>query len=173
MDGFDLKVDTSQWEALLLELPKRVAKTAVRKALQAGGDVLCDAMKDECPVRTDEATPGSDALEQGLLQESITTQVMIGTKYDPKVKIGPGVGTGHVAYWVENGFDHIEGGKRGKGGRVTKHVDANPFMQRAFDSAIGVATDALLESLGRSLGQDTGGLHEGQGADNDFDYGDD
>jgi hypothetical protein len=132
-----------------------VAKRAVRNALQAGGDILLDAMTAECPERTDEPTPDSDALAPGVLKESLTTQVVIGTRYNPAVKVGPGIGTGKVAYWVENGFDHIEGGKRGeKGAHVTSHKDANPFMVRSFDSSIGRAVDVMLDNLAATLTQD-------------------
>jgi hypothetical protein len=154
-DEVKLTIDTREWEDLLKALPMRVAKRAVRNALQAGGDVLLDAMVAECPERTDEPTPDSDALQPGVLKESLCDQVVIGTRYNPSVKVGPGIGTGHVAYWVENGFDHIEGGKRGeKASHVTKHVDANPFMVRSFDSSIERAVDVMLANLASSLGQD-------------------
>lgn len=169
MDDFTLSVDTTQWEALLADLPKRVRRRAVRSALQAAGDVLRDAIETEAPERTDVPTPGSDALPPGILKADISTQVQVGTKYDPRVKVGPTAIAGRVARWVENGFDHVSGGasegsiafktKYGIGGTRKlgtkgEHIDANPFMARGFDASIGQAVDAMLGSLATSLGQD-------------------
>ena len=109
-DEMDLKIDTSQWENLLKALPIKVAKSYARKALQAGGDILRDAMEAEAPERTDEATPGSNALPPGVLKADLTTQIIIGSTSAPRVKIGPGSLTGYVAWWIENGFDHYEAG---------------------------------------------------------------
>jgi len=157
MDDLSLTIDTSQWDALLKALPQRVARRAVRQALQVGGDVLAEAMSAEAPLRTDVPTPGSDALPPGALKEDIAAQVQIGTRYDPRVKVGATVIASHVAWWIENGFDHVEGGRKkanGEGGKVTKHIEANAFMARTFDSTIGRAVDVMLESLATSLDQD-------------------
>jgi hypothetical protein len=154
MDGLNLKIDTTQFEALLKAMPKRVARRAVRQALQAGGDVLQEAIAAECPVRTDTPTPGSDALPPGILQADISVQVTVGTKDDPIVRVGPSRDTAHVAAWIEAGFDHVEGGRKRKGGRVTRHIDANPFILRAFDSSISSAVDAMISSLAGSLEED-------------------
>jgi hypothetical protein len=81
-------------------------------------------------------------------------QVTVGTKDDPIVRVGPSKDTAHVAWWIENGFDHVEGGRKRKGGKATKHIDANPFMQRAFDSSIGQAVDTMIVRLATSLEQD-------------------
>ena len=153
-DEVKLSIDTHEWEELLMALPMRVKKRAVRNALQAGGDVLLDSMSAECPERTDGATLDSTALAPGVLKESLTTQVVIGHVYNPAVRVGPGIGTGNVAYWVENGFDHVATGKRGHHAVKGKHVDANPFMARSFDSSIGRAVDVMLENLASSLDQD-------------------
>ena len=169
MDDLTLSIDTREWEELLKQLPKRVARRAVRQALQAGGDVIAEAMEAEAPERTDTPTPGSNALPAGILKADITSQVQVGTKYPPRVKVGATDIAGHVAWWIENGFDHVEGGSseksiafRGKYGiggnkkvgKATKHIDANPFMARAFDSSISSAVDVMLESLATSLSQD-------------------
>lgn len=169
MDDISLTIDTSQWEKLLAELPQRVARKAMRQALQAGGDVLAEAMEAEAPERTDTPTPGSDSLPPGILKADISTQVQIGYKNGARVKVGATEIAGHQAWWIENGFDHVEGGAsdqsiafRGKygikgnnkAGTVTKHIDANPFMARAFDSSINRAIEATLESLAASLSQD-------------------
>jgi len=161
-DEVKLTIDTREWEDLLKALPKRVAKRAVRNALQAGGEVIEEAMVAEAPERTDTPTPESDALAPGILKDDISTQVQIGTKYAPRVKIGPTSIAAYVGWWIENGFDHVEGGRKldprrytqEKVGTVTKHIDANPFMARAFDSSIERATEAMLENLAASLGQD-------------------
>jgi HK97 gp10 family phage protein len=161
-DEVRLAIDTHEWEAMLAALPKRVARRAVRQALQAGGDVIAEAMVAEAPERTDTPTPGSDALPPGVLKDDIGTQVQIGTKYAPRVKVGCSEIATHVAWWVENGFDHVEGGRKldprrytqKKVGTVTRHIDANPFMARAFDASIERATEVMLQNLGTTLGQD-------------------
>jgi hypothetical protein len=153
-DGLSLKIDTTKFEALLKAMPQRVARRAVRQALQAGGDVIQEAMVAEAPQRTDAPTPGSDALPPGILKADLSVQVTVGTKDDPIVRVGPSRDTAHVAWWIENGFDHVEGGRKRKGGKVTKHIDANPFMLRAFDSSISSAVDAMISSLAGSLEED-------------------
>ncbi|MGA2650417.1 MAG: HK97 gp10 family phage protein [Terracidiphilus sp.] len=167
-DGIALKIDTSKFEELLKAMPQRVARRAVRQALQAGGDVLAEAIQANCPVRTDTPTPGSDALPPGILAADISVQVVVGTKDDPTVKVGFSRDTAHVANWIENGFDHVEGGKKRKGGKATKHIDANPFMQRAFDESAEHAVDALTESLATSLEQDLTSETADSGGDDSF-----
>ena len=160
-DGIEFKIDTTKFEELLKDLPARVARRAVRKALQAGGDVLQEAMRAECPEQT-ERTPGSDSLPPGILKADLSVSVQVGTKYDPQVLIGPTKDTAYVAWWIDNGFDHVEGGRKTKGGKATKHIDANPFMARAFDSSIGRAVDTMISNLAASLDQD---LETPSGAD--------
>lgn len=152
-DGITFKIDSSKFEALLKAMPQRVARRAVRNALKAGGAVLLEAMKAECPVRTDAPTPGSDALPPGILKADLTTTVQVNTKYPPRVIVGPTSDTAYVAWWIEQGFDHYGGGRKGKGTKG-KHVDANPFLTRAFDSSIQSAVDAMISSLSTSLEQD-------------------
>ena len=164
-DGITFNIDTSKFEELLKAMPQRVARRAVRQALQAGGDVIREAMEAECPKRTDTPTPGSDALPPGILAADLTVQVIVGTRYNPTVKIGPTKDTSHVANWIENGFDHVEGGRKRKGGKATKHIDANPFIQRAFDESAQAAVDALPSSLSTSLEQDLTSEGGGYGAD--------
>lgn len=177
-DGLDLNIDTSQWEAMLAALPERVARRAAREALQAGGDVLLAAMKEECPERTDTPTPGSDALPPGVLKYSLTDQVVVGKVNNPRVKVGAPSVTSHVAGWIENGFDHYEGGRKGYAGKRKykghakvgvkgKHIDANPFMVRAFDSSIEAAVSATLESLGAALEQGADGSGDNGNDDGD------
>lgn len=73
----------------------------MQRALQAGGDVMLDAVVDETPERTDEETPDGDSLPPGILKASMTTEVIVPNADglvrqdkgwgagNPRVKVGP------------------------------------------------------------------------------------
>ena len=171
MDDFSVKVDTSEVERALMAMPAKLAKRAARGGLQAAGEVMLASMVALCPERTDEPTPGSNSLAPGVLKESLTTQVQVGTKSTPRVKVGPPRETAHVAWWIENGFDLISGGRKGKGGRAIRdiegkdrHIDGKHFMSGAFDESAEKAVDVLLEQLRTALDTEDTDL-EGVGAD--------
>ena len=164
MDDFSVKVDTSEVERALMAMPAKLAKRAARGGLQAAGEVMLAAMVALCPERTDEPTSDSNSLAPGVLKESLTTQVQVGTKNAPRVKVGPPRETAHVAWWIENGFDLISGGRRGKGGHLIRHIDGKHFMSGAFDESAEKAVDVLLEQLRTALDTEDTDL-EGVGAD--------
>ena len=170
-DDFTISIDTTEMDKALAALPRKFAGRIAKEALQAAGDVMLGSMQVLCPERTDTPTPGSNALAPGVLKESLTTQVQIGTTNPPRVKVGPPSETAHVGWWIENGFDHYEGGRKGKGSKG-KHIDGKHFMASAFDESAERAVEVLLERLGSALDVESGDL-EGVGADNDLDYGDD
>jgi len=164
MDDLSIKFDTHEWNDLLKSLPQALAGKAVSASLAAGGAVLADAMEVEAPERTDDPTPGSNSLPPGILKHDVSFQVQMSSGHMPRVKVGCTEVAGRVAGWIENGFDVVVHGKKSakekRTGTVSakhtpktgaKHVDANPFMARAFESAIEDATNATLDSLQQSL----------------------
>jgi hypothetical protein len=151
MDGFDLSMDTSEWEKLLDELPVKVQHAALQGAMQAGGDVFKEAMIAHAPERTDEQTPESNSLPPGILKQDIKVQVINRSDHIPEVRIGPGEISGRVGLWVNKGWDLVKGGRKGKKGRFVRHIDGTHFMERAFDEAVNKAAEAVIESLGEAL----------------------
>jgi hypothetical protein len=188
-----MTIDTREMDKALAALPLKVSGRIAKQALQAAGDAVLDAVVALCPERTDTPTPGSDALEPGVLRESLTTQVVANKTEAPRVKIGPAEETARVAWWIENGFDHVSGGYRHKvykngqdtgrhrgPGKMTQHIPGKHFMAGAFDESIEGAIAVMLDHIGTALGQDDYGVGygidenlEGVGADNDHDYGED
>jgi hypothetical protein len=164
MGGFGFSIDTTEFVNMLKALPEKVAGKAVGDALAAGGAVLADAMQEEAPERTDDPTPGSNSLPPGILKEDISFQVQQRKGYNPRVKVGCTEVSEYVAYWIENGHDVVVHGHLSRAEKSSRrilakhqpksgmrHVEANPFMARAFDSSIEAATDAALTSLQESL----------------------
>jgi len=149
-DGFTITINTAELDAALKALPSRVeAEAAVRPALQAAGDVMLAPMKTLCPVRTDEAeSSDSTALASGVLQYSLTTEVLLGKRYAPRVKVGPPSETSHVAWWIENGFDNV---------KSKKHVSGKHFMAAAFDESAEAAVGVFVETLSANLALGKGG----------------
>jgi hypothetical protein len=160
MEDFGFAFDTSEWENLLKTLPDKVAGMVVEESLAAGGIVLADAMQTEAPERTDEPTPESTSLPPGILKEDISYQIQSKKGLNPRVKVGCTDVASHVAFWIENGFDVVVHGHKSRaekqGKYVTakhtpktgkKHVDADPFMARAFESSIEEATNATLAKM--------------------------
>jgi hypothetical protein len=166
-DDFSISIYTRELDAALANLPEKVQGHLAKRGLQAAGDLILESMKAHCPVATDDPTPGSNALPAGVLQESLTTQVQTGSKqYPPRVKVGAPKETSHVAYWIENGFDHYEttestaadgtvtkskSKRKGYGGKMTKHIEGKHFMAASFDESAQKAVDVLLSTLAEGL----------------------
>jgi hypothetical protein len=143
-DGLEITIDTKELEAALERLPAKFAGTIIKEGLQEAGDVI--SMNAMCPERTDdvENSPESNSLEPGVLKESLTTQVQVkpGSKYPPRVKVGPPSETSHVAWFLENGFDSV---------KAHRHIPGKHFMSAAFDESAQAAIDVLVASLGEAL----------------------
>jgi hypothetical protein len=144
MDNFELKIDTTEFVSKLEALPEKIARRAVRHALQAAGDIMADAIAEEAPERNDTPTADSTGLPPGVLKADISTQVQIKKDKAPRVKAGPTKISYRQAWWIEQGFDHVAHGKK-------THVDANPFAMRGFERSIGAATDAFVASLAEGI----------------------
>jgi hypothetical protein len=125
-DTIELRIDTRELEKALRDLSFGHRSQIMGEALQAGGDVMLEALVDHTPERTDEETPDSDSLPPGMLKASMTTElqlpneqggykgakggVIYGMNLNPRIKVGPErVGAsnrfGRVAYWQNNGWN--------------------------------------------------------------------
>jgi len=158
-DTIDLQVDTRELEAALLRLSKRMAGEVMREALQAGGDVLLEAVVAHTPERTDELTPEQTSLPPGILKADMHTEIQISRKYDnARVKIGPSKDIGGlVAYRQENGWTLTAHGKRG---RKIRDIPGKHFMAAAFDETAENAVEAFLGVLENALGYGENALPE-------------
>lgn len=155
-DGFEFKMDTKELDDWLSTLPEKFQGRVAKNALQAAGDVMLESMKAHCPSATVAPSTGSTALQPGVLQESLTTQVQMGKKYAPRVKVGAPSETSHVAYWIEEGFDHYTGGRKGYGGKQGKHIEGKHFMAAAFDETAERAIDVMIDNLAAAMHDKTG-----------------
>ncbi len=151
MDDIDLKIDTSQFDAMLAKLPTRVAGKIMKDALQAGGDVIVTTMKALAPERTDEPMPDSTGLPQGILREDLHTQVAVSATQGARVKVGPSEIAGHVARWQENGWMLTGHGKSKSGRKRIKQIPGKHFMAAAADEAGEAAVDAFVAKLAEGL----------------------
>jgi HK97 gp10 family phage protein len=111
------------------ELEDKLAKQALRKALQAGVNVMGNAVMARTPVDT------------GLLKESVGTAVTV--RSDGRSGIASvGFGRqGYVARMIE--FGHRIVGHKPKKKDTGKHVPARPFIRPAFDASAEKAVDAF------------------------------
>jgi hypothetical protein len=145
-DDFELKIDTSQFDALLAKLPAKVSGAIMKNALQTAGDVLLASMKALAPEQTNEPTPGSNALPPGILREDLHTQVIVSETKGAQVKVGPTEIAGHVARWVNNGWMLTS-----RDGQQIKQIPGKHFMEAAADEAAELAIDAFATSLAVGL----------------------
>jgi hypothetical protein len=154
-DEITLTVDTRACERALMALGEKVRGNIMRRALQAGGDVLAAALEDHTPERTDEDTPTSDALPPGIMKADIKTQIQAGSRLDPRIKVGFGAISAHVAYWQNEGWNLTKGGQRKVGkdgkvrgnGKVIRAIPGKHFIEAAFDESAESAVDVFTEAL--------------------------
>jgi hypothetical protein len=172
-DEIELVVDTRELEAALRAVPDKLRGEAMRKALQAGGNVLLDAVFAHTPERTDEETPGSTALPPGVMKADMHTQIQMGSaSQPPRIKVGPSSVTGHVARWQNDGYTltkgHRESEKRKNASRrQIKSIPGKHFIEAAFDESAQTAVDMFLAVLGDNL-LGTGAEDEGVGPDRNY-----
>jgi hypothetical protein len=180
-DTIELTVDTRELDAALKALPAKLCGAIMRKALQAAGNVMLEAVVGLTPERTDEETPDGTSLPAGMLKASMTTQLVVpnseglssddGRRFSssglPRVKVGPEkVGKsnpfGRVAYWQNNGWTltghatrtnpNARHGKQGwKKGREIRAIPGKHFMEAAFDQSAETAVDMFLATLADGL----------------------
>ena len=107
-----------QVERNLRELGPNLAERALRKALQAGVDVLEHAVQERTPVET------------GLLKASVVTAVSISQKGNSGVAVVGFGNQGHVARLVEFGHRLVSHGKK-RDRKQIGNVPPHPFMRPA------------------------------------------
>jgi hypothetical protein len=152
-EDFDLKIDTSQFDAMLAKLPVKLAGKIMRDALQAGGDVLLSSMKALAPERTDEPTPDSNSLPPGILREDLSTQVTVSATQGARLRVGPTEIAGRVARWQNDGWMLTRKTKNGK--KQIKQIPGKHFMEAAVDEAGEAAVDAFVATLAQGLAEAT------------------
>ena len=151
---FDLKIDTSKFDAKLAQLPLKVSGKIMRDALQAGGDVLLGTMKALAPERTDEPTPNSDSLPPGILREDLHTQVSVSATQGARLRVGPTEIAGHVARWQNNGWMLTRKTKNGK--KQIREIPGRFFMESSVDESGEAAVDAFVQKLAEGLASNEG-----------------
>jgi len=126
---------------MLDEAPRTIVARGYLKALQAGANVIADAVEIRTPVKAEDT---GGLLDTGELRESL----MIDTQLDSQFRGGVaevGFGkNGAIAAWVEYGHVLV-GHKPGK--KPLGEVPMHPFMRPAFDASAEAAVDAFAESL--------------------------
>jgi hypothetical protein len=128
----------------------------MRKALQAAGDVMLSAVVAHTPERTDEEDSASNSLPPGVLKADMHTQIQIGRAGKPRVKVGPSVVTGYVAYRQNNGYTLTSHGSKTGRHPIARKNGPNPipgkhFMEAAFDESAETAVDMFLSTLADGL----------------------
>jgi HK97 gp10 family phage protein len=167
-------------QLLLLDLPKRVARNALRGAVYAGAKVLAAEAKVRAPVYTGPVAQGHPP--PGTLKRSIITKqipeksndfnqtfyvtVRKGKKYQKQGKKGNLSQDAFYASWVEFGHHYAPRGKHGFGSRKqamqavrsgshvisgSYYMPPKPFMRPAFDSKATEAADAIKQRLAQRI----------------------
>ena len=167
-------------QLLLLELPKKIAKNALRAAVYAGAKTVADEAKLRAPVYTGPVSQGHPP--PGTLKRSIITKqipeksnqfnqtfyvtVRKGKKYQKQGKKGNLSQDAFYANWVEYGHHYAPKGKHGYGSRAkamqavrsgsavisgSMYIAAHPFMRPAFDSKKTEAQDAICTRLSQRI----------------------
>lgn len=164
----------------LLELPKKIAKNALRGAVYAGARIIAQEAKLKAPVYTGSVAQGHPP--PGTLKRSIITKqipeksnafnqtfyvtVRKGKKYQKQGKKGNLSQDAYYANWVEFGHHYAPRGKHGYGSRKqamqavrsgqamisgSYYMAPKPFMRPAFDSKANEATEAIKERLAQRI----------------------
>jgi HK97 gp10 family phage protein len=128
-------------ERQLEELAPKLAKRALKKALQAGIEEIGNEVMARTPVDT------------GLLRESVGTAITMSSDGQAGLaKVGFGK-QDYIARFIE--FGHRIVGHKPNKKDTGKHVPAKPFIRNAFDTtkdkAVEVFTDVIkaeLEAIG-------------------------
>ncbi len=148
-DGLTFSVDTRELDRALKQLPLRVAREIMSGALQAGGDVMLQAVVEHTPERTDEETPEQSSLPPGILKADMHTEIQFSRKYGrARIKVGPSKQIGGlVAYRQNNGWILTS-----HDGRKVRAISGKHFLEAAFDESAQAAIDAFIDALADSLG---------------------
>ena len=124
-------------EEALSQAGPKLAKRAMRKALQAGGELLMNSAKSRAPVLKG---PGTRHRQPGELRDSIGMKIKLSPKEEAgRVSVGPlkDKSKGRQSPGVWGMF--VEFG--------SVHGAAQPFMRPGFDSAAKPALDAFTDVI--------------------------
>ena len=128
----------TELEQKLKNLPIKLRKQMMRKALRAGGKIILSAAKENSPVRS------------GLLQSQLKLRTGKNKRGYMSVRIGTGKkgdpGPAYYSSFIELGW------KRGG-----HQIAPNPFLKRASDSAKDRAGRAVTDSLKQQIESAAGG----------------
>lgn len=142
-------------ESKLTSFGNDTARKSVRRALQAPGKVLRDAIAARAPERPDERSPHG-SLPKGRMRASVVFQI-----FEKSVAAGIEKKFSHIARFVE--FGHMAGEQTGKEsyrdkkGKLryrrirAKHVPPHPFIRPAFDESIEAAKAAFCTALAEEI----------------------
>lgn len=129
----------------LAKLGGKIQHRVLRKALQAGIDVMGKAVQERTPVKT------------GLLRSSVGTVVKISDKEQGGMAVVGFGKEGHVARMVEFGhnakrsekgqFTKLKGKGKAAAQDATEFIPAHPFMRPAFDASVRQAADTFAETF--------------------------
>lgn len=136
----------NELDAKVAGIIDKLKRQQLRNAVAAGAFVFRDAIEDFAPERVADGH-GGNALPPGALKADIHV-VLENHRDDRGVTghAGPGVNTGYVANWLENGHRIVT--HKGKAvGTATPH----PFLRPAADSAAQAALDAFTAQLAEDL----------------------
>jgi hypothetical protein len=150
-------------DATLKSLIEERGEQILRKALQAGGELMQAAVIERAPMRTDglgggkqnSQNPAYD-LPAGALKSDIKLTVRRDRDDNSlTARIEPGKYTRPVAYWLEYGHRIVRGGRyRGgkKGtGQVVGEARRFPFIRPAHDETEGAALAAIEETIATEI----------------------
>jgi hypothetical protein len=140
-----MSVKVSGLNAMLAKLQKagnpNAIGPALTEAVEAGAQVVFDAVAENTPESTDRWTDESSALKQGELREGLVQINTNGDRGTPKSVVTFSAETIHVARWVDRGHRLVEGGKskllasgktRGRGQEVG-YVEGRAFFREATE----------------------------------------
>lgn len=146
MADFNITVEGLEETAAMLEkASKTLVARGYMKALQAGSNVIADAVEVRTPIKSEDT---GGLLDKDELRESLMVDIQLDSQFRGGVaEIGFGK-NGHVANFVEYGHILL-GHKPGK--KPLGDVPAHPFMRPAADASAEAAIDAFAESLKQTV----------------------
>lgn len=131
-------------QRMLAEAPRTVVARGYLKALQAGANVIANAVEERTPVKAEDT---GGLLDRGELRESLMIEVELDSQFRGGVaRIGFGK-NGNVALWVEYGHRMV-GHKYSKSGKQQiGDIQSKPFMRPAAAASAEAAIAAFAQSL--------------------------
>ncbi len=161
-DGFDIEVEgLSDLKAILEDIGTKQADRCIRKALNAGGNLMKEAIEEAAPVKAEDEKGGQ--LPPGALKSDFSVKLKQSDQGNWFARIAPGKMTAHVAMWVEYGHRLIHKGKsrliktgkhagKTKGpGKQVGTVRAYQFIRPAYEATAAQASDLICKTLAKEV----------------------